>query len=153
LELLLAIDLGVKAGLAMYSSGGKLLWYRSQNYGSKSRLKIAIPNLLAEENLRYLVIEGGGPLLKMWKQEVERKNIEIITTMADDWRKDILLNREQRSGKDAKQNAITYAHQVINHMAENRATSLTDDAAEAILIGLWGMMKVGWIRDVGAFIK
>lgn len=150
MELLLAIDLGVKTGLAMYSSDGRLLWYRSHNYGNKARLKKAIPSLISEDDLKYLVIEGGGPLLKMWKQEAERKNIETICTMADDWRQDILLAREQRKGKDAKHNAILYANKVIENLAENRATSLTDDAAEAILIGLWGMMKVGWIRDLKA---
>jgi hypothetical protein len=153
MELLLAIDLGVKTGLAMFSSGGRLLWYRSHNYGNKARLKKAIPSLLAEEDLRYLVIEGGGPLLKMWLQEAERKNIEFIATMADDWRKDLLLSREQRTGKEAKQNAITHARQVINQLAENRATSLTDDAAEAILIGLWGMLKVGWVRNTESILK
>jgi hypothetical protein len=146
MELLLAIDLGVKTGLAMYSSDGRLLWYRSHNYGNKARLKKAIPNILGEEDLRYLVIEGGGPLLKIWTQEAERKNIEIIRTMADEWRQDILLAREQRKGTDAKHNAIQYAHQVIDCLASHRATSLTDDAAEAILIGLWGMLKVGWTR-------
>jgi len=152
MELLLAIDLGVKTGLAMYSSDGRLLWYRSHNYGNKARLKKAIPNILSEDDMRYLVIEGGGPLLKMWIQEAERKNIEVISTMAEDWRKEILLNREQRSGKDAKHNALHYAHQVIDNLASNRATSLTDDAAEAILIGLWGMNKVRWIQDIGSIL-
>jgi len=153
MELLLSIDLGVKTGMAMYSSDGRLLWFRSRNYGNKSRLKKAIPNLLSEDDLRYLVIEGGGPLLKMWLQEAERKNIEVFATMADDWRKDLLLSREQRSGKDAKHNAMAHAYQVIDHLADNRATSLTNDAAEAILIGLWGMMKVGWIRHSHPVLK
>ncbi len=154
MELLLAIDLGVKTGLAMYSSDGKLLWFRSHNYGNKSRLKKAIPNILSqEEDLRYVVIEGGGPLLKIWTREAERKNIGVIKTMADDWRKDILLAREQRKGSEAKHNAILYARQVIISLATHRATSLTDDAAEAILIGLWGMIKVGWIRDAASILK
>jgi hypothetical protein len=148
MELLLAIDLGVKTGLAMYSSDGRLLWYRSHNYGNKARLKKAIPTILSEDDLRYIVIEGGGPLLKMWTQEADRKNIETIPTMANDWRQEILFAREQRKGKDAKHNAVIYARHVIEHLAENRATSLTNDAAEAILIGLWGMLKVGWIRDI-----
>jgi hypothetical protein len=149
MDLLLAIDLGVKTGLAMYNSDGRLMWFHSHNYGNKARLKKAIPAVLSEDDLRYLVIEGGGPLLKIWTQEAERKNIEVIKTMADDWRKDILLNREQRSGKDAKHNAFSYAKHVIEKLADHRATSLNEDAAEAILIGIWGMMKLGWVRDVG----
>ena len=154
MELLLAIDLGVKTGLAMYSSDGRLLWYRSHNYGNKARLKKAIPNILGEdEELRYVVIEGGGPLLKIWAQETERKNIELIKTMADEWRQDILLAREQRKGTDAKHNALIYAKQVIENLVSHRATSLTDDAAEAILIGLWGMLKVGWVRSLDSIFK
>ena len=154
MELLLSIDLGVKTGFAMYGSDGKLLWYRSQNFGNAARLRKAVPKILSEdEELRYIVIEGGGPLLKIWAQAAERKNIEVIKTMADEWRQDILLAREQRKGTDAKHNALIYARQVIEKLAPHRATSLNDDAAEAILVGLWGMLKVGWIRNTVSILK
>jgi RNase H-fold protein (predicted Holliday junction resolvase) len=152
MELLLAVDLGVKTGMALYRSDGQLLWYRSQNFGNSARLRKAIPALLDEDELRYLVVEGGGPLLKLWQQEAERKNIELIKTMAHQWRKEILYQREQRKGVQAKHNSINYAGRVIAKLSSTGVTSLTHDAAEAILIGLWAMHHIGWIKDTGRIL-
>ncbi len=145
-EYLLAVDLGVKTGLAMYSSDGRLLWFRSQNFGNAARLRRAIPWLLdQEEELTHVVIEGGGPLLKIWDGFLQRRNIEVIKTMADRWRSELLLGREQRKARDAKQHALIYARMVIGKLSDHKATSLNNDAAEAILIGLWAAKKLGWI--------
>lgn len=43
---LLAVDLGLKTGLALFEGQGKLLWYRSHNYGTTERLKRAVPKLI-----------------------------------------------------------------------------------------------------------
>jgi hypothetical protein len=148
MELLLSVDLGVKTGMALYHSGGRLLWFRSQNFGNSARLRKAIPGILnRDEDLRYLVVEGGGPLLKIWQQEAERKNIELIKTMAHEWRPEIFYSREQRKGVQAKHNSLIYARRVIAKLSTSGVTSLTDDAAEAILIGLWAMHKIGWVKN------
>lgn len=154
MELLLAVDLGVKTGLALYRSDGKLVWFRSQNFGNAARLRKAIPAILtADDEINFLAVEGGGPLFKIWENEAQRRNIEIIHTMADEWRPDILLLREQRHGVSAKNNAIIYAHKIIQKLADYRATSLTDDAAEAILIGLWALSRLGWVKDINQILK
>jgi len=148
MELLLAVDLGVKTGLALYRSDGKLAWFRSQNFGNASRLRKAVPAILgSDDDINYLVVEGGGSLLKIWENEALRRNIGVIRTMADEWRPDILLPREQRKRLSSKSNAIAYAHKIIGNLADHRATSLNDDAAEAILIGFWAITKLGWLRD------
>ncbi len=132
----------------MYSSEGKLLWYRSQNFGNKMRLKKAIPWILnIEEDVNFLIIEGGGPLRKIWDAHLEKRNIEVFHIMAEDWRKDILLEREQRKGKKAKEKAIFYAEKVINKLSEKKTGPLNNDTAEAILIGFWGCIKQGWIKN------
>ena len=154
MELLLAVDLGVKTGMALYHSDGRLLWYRSQNFGNSARLRKAIPGILnRDEELRYLVVEGGGPLLKIWQQEAERKNIELIKTMAHEWRQEIFYSREHRKGVQAKHNSISYAKRVIAKLSSSGVTSLTDDAAEAILTGLWAMHKIGWIKDTDQILR
>ena len=56
-----------------------------------------------------------------------------------------LLPREQRSATLAKRAAGTVARRVIAWSGAPRPTSLRHDAAEAILIGLWGVMALGWI--------
>jgi hypothetical protein len=63
---------------------------------------------------------------------------------ADVWRRQFLYPREQRSGNLAKDHAEEMARRVIAWSKVRRPTSLRDDTAEAILIGLWGALEVGW---------
>lgn len=100
---LLAVDLGVRTGLACYGDDGRLRWYRSQNFGAAARLRRAIPRLLEHPtDLTRLVIEGGGPLADAWAQEAERRGLDVRRVSAEDWRAIFLLPREQRSGPQAK---------------------------------------------------
>ena len=46
--MLLAVDLGLRTGFALYGRDGRLVSYRSQNLGSKARLKRAAGSLLAD---------------------------------------------------------------------------------------------------------
>ena len=50
------------------------------------------------------------------------------------------------SGTQAKQTADELARRVINWSEAPRPTSLRHDAAEAILVGLWGALEVGWLE-------
>lgn len=153
-ERLLAIDLGVKTGLALFTNDCKLEWYRSQNYGSKNRLARAVNSILYEiPNLSMIVMEGGGTLHKIWEKEAGRISISCMQVQAGDWRRDLLFDREQRNGSMAKQHAIQLAKQVIKHCGANKATSLTDDAAEAILTGFWALKHIGWLGDFPKFIR
>lgn len=154
MEFLLSVDLGIRTGLAMYGSDKKLYWFRSQNFGSAARLRRAIPWLLnQEEDLAYVIIEGGGPLLKIWDAELNKRNLEVIKIMADHWRSDLLYFREQQNRNDAKANAIVYAGRVIEKLSDRRATSLDDNSAEAILIGLYGMKRLHWIDSVNQILR
>ena len=109
---LLAVDLGVRTGLAVYGDDGRLLRYRSQNFGSAVRLRRALPALLeGERGLALLVIEGGGALADAWEREAERRRI-------------------------------------IDWSGAPRPTSLRHDAAEAILIGFWGVLDAGWLPAI-----
>lgn len=144
---LLAVDVGVRTGLAVFGDDGRLRWYRSQNFGSIVRLRRAIPALLeSERDLARLVLEGGGPVERAWRHEGESRALEVQGVMAEEWRALFLLPREQRSGVDAKRTANVLARRVIEWSGARRPTSLTHDAAEAILVGLWGALSAGWLR-------
>lgn len=147
-QYLLSVDLGVKTGFAMFRSDGRLLWFRSQNFGNKVRLRKAIPWILSlEEEIDYIVIEGGGPLRKIWDTRLEKRNISVMHIMAEDWRHDIMLEREQRKGVMAKEKALEYAGKFLRNQSVGKTGGLNIDAAEAILIGVWGMKKLGWINS------
>lgn len=143
---LLAVDLGLRTGLALYGDDGRLRWYRSQNFGAKVRLKRGVYGLLNElPEVSWLVIEGGGDLAHVWLQEAARRRLDVHQVSAEAWRSVLLLPREQRNAVDAKQNADTLARRVIDWSGAPRPTSLRHDAAEAILVGLWGVLAVGWL--------
>ena len=145
---LLAVDLGIRTGLALYGGEGRLLWYRSRNYGRTERLRRAVVGILGEiPDVEVLVIEGGGTLLVPWEREAERHGILVLKTSAEEWRRRLLLPREQRSGVQAKQHADGAARRVIQWSGAPAPTSLRHDAAEAILAGLWGVMEMGWLTD------
>ena len=146
---LLAVDLGLKTGLALFSENGKLVWYRSHNFGTTDRLRHAVPGILnTTSDLTALVIEGGGNLATVWEKEAERRGIMLIQIGAEKWRQLFLYDREQRSGTDAKKYAGEMARKVIEWSAAPRPTALRHDTAEAIMIGLWGILHLGWLAEL-----
>ncbi len=143
---LLAIDAGVRAGLAFYGDDGRLRWYRSRNYGSVARLRRAAWRVLNDmAPVRFLAVEGGGTAADPWLREAGRRGVEVIQVHAADWREPLLLPRDRRTGAAAKAHADTLARRVIDWSRAPRPTSLRHDAAEAILLGIWAVVEVGWL--------
>ena len=135
--------------MALFTEKGKLLWYRSHNFGTTERLKRAVPKLLdGIPGLVALVIEGGGNLASVWEKEAERRGIDCQQISANEWRQLFLYSREQRSGVDAKRHAGETARKVIEWSQAPRPTALRHDTAEAIMIGLWGVLHLGWIEKI-----
>ncbi|GJG87108.1 hypothetical protein tb265_22890 [Gemmatimonadetes bacterium T265] len=144
---LLAVDLGVRAGFACWGDDGRLRWYRSQNFGAAPRMRRAVPALLSDPlDLSRLVVEGGGPLVTPWATEGERRALDVQVVAAEVWRPLFLLPREHGTGPQMKAVADRLARRVIAWADGPRPTSLRHDAAEAILIGLWGVLSAGWLR-------
>lgn len=146
---LLAVDLGLRAGFALYGDDGRLRWYRSQNFGALPRLRRAAHSMLHDlPDLQWLVVEGGGPVAESWQKAAEQQAIPVLQTSAEVWRQRFLYPRQQRTGVEAKHHADRLARAVIAWSGAPRPTSLRHDAAEAILIGLWGVLQVGWLTEV-----
>jgi hypothetical protein len=143
---ILAVDLGLKTGIALFGDDGKLRWYRSKNFGTTTRLKRAVYGILKEiPDLVMLVVEGGGNIAEIWENEAQKQGIAVRRITAEDWRKPLLYSREQRTGAMAKERAAHLAEAVIAWSGLKRLTAPRHDAAEAILIGLWGVLRLGWL--------
>lgn len=146
---LLAVDLGIRTGLAFYDRDGRLRRYRSQNFGSAARLRRAVPRVMEEDlPLDWLVLEGGGLLARIWEREADRRGVGVLRIHAEAWRERLLHPRERRSGRQAKEKANALARKVIAWSGAPLPTSLRTDAAEAILVGLWGVLHTGWLADL-----
>lgn len=143
---LLAVDLGLRTGLALYGRDGRLAWQRSHNFGTPARLRRGARGLLRElPGLSALVLEGGGAIAKLWTAEAERQGIAVRAISAETWRALFLLPREQTSGERAKRFAQVMARQIIAWSGLPGPTSLRHDAAEAVMAGLWGVLDAGWL--------
>ena len=143
---LLSVDLGLKTGLALFDGAGRVIWYRSQNFGTTERLRRGVPGILdGIPGLAAIVVEGGGTLATVWEKEALRRGIPVHKIGAERWRQLFLLQREQRSGPQAKRHAGEVARRVIAWAGGKSPTSLRHDAAEAIMIGLWGVIHLGWL--------
>lgn len=151
---LLAVDLGLRTGLALYDGSGRggtarLVWARSHNFGTAGRLRRGVYGMLNDvPDPAWLIIEGGGPLAEPWRKEARRRSIAVRQVSAETWRRTLLLPRERRTGAAAKQNAETLARAVMAWSDVTPPRTLRHDAAEAILIGLWGLLQVGWLEEV-----
>lgn len=151
---LLAVDLGLKTGLALYGEDGRLIWYRSHNFGTTDRLRRGAHGILkGTPDIGAMVIEGGGNLAVVWEKEAEQRGIPVRRVGAEVWRQAFLLPREQRSGVEAKKHAGEMARRIIDWSGTARPTSLRHDAAEAILIGIWGLLHFGWIEGIPKAIQ
>ncbi len=146
---LLAVDLGLSTGLALYGESGRLLWYRSHHFGSAGQLRRGAAGLLATlPELAWIIIEGGGPLAALWERAAERRGIAVRQISAEQWRTLLLYEREQRSGAQAKQSAGRLARRIIAWSGSAKPTALRHDTAEAIAVGLWGVLAVGWLAEL-----
>ena len=146
---LLAVDLGMTTGLALYGRDGKLRWYRSHHYGNRDRLKRAAFGLIgALPDLALIVLEGGGSIAEIWEHEAARRGIPVRRIGAETWRRAILYPREHRSGAEAKRRCRRLAGRAIDWSGARRLKALRHDTAEAILIGLWGVVELGWLDRV-----
>lgn len=151
---LLAVDLGLSTGLALYGGDGRLRWYRSQHFANAATLRRAAHRILRENtDIVRICIEGGGSLGLVWEREAAKRQIRVVTVAAEQWRQRLLYPRDQRSGAQAKHKADDLARRVIDWSGAPRPTSLRHDASEAILIGLWGVIDAGWLGDVPANVR
>jgi hypothetical protein len=139
MPVLLAVDVGLRFGLAWFDQAGRLLRYRSQHAPNRTVLRRAARAILAEEAVDLLVMEGGGPIADLWRSLAEGHGIRVEQISAEDWRAELLLKREQRTGREAKHTADGLARQIIEESGAKRPTSLRHDAAEAILVGAWAV--------------
>ena len=142
---LLAVDLGLRTGLAIYRPDGRLLSYRSKHFGTLRQLRRGIGTILSElPPVGWIWAEGGGEIAEAWSKHAASRGVAFHQIHAADWRSGVLLPRQQRSGVIAKREAGTLARKVIEWSGASRPRgALRHDAAEAILIGLHGALVIG----------
>lgn len=142
---LLAVDAGVRTGLALLDREGRLVWCRSHNLGNTARLKKAASRVLYElPGLEYLVVEGGGPTAAVWEHAAAKRGVSCMRIQAQDWRTDFFIPRQMASGNKAKAAACALVATILRREGWSSPTTPGHDAAEAALVGLWAAVRLGW---------
>ena len=145
-DVLLAVDLGLRAGLAWFNRQGRLLRCRSTHFADRGALRRALPAIWQEvPGVAVLVLEGGGDLAEIWLESARRRAVATHVVTALDWRAELLFQREQRSGVQAKAAAGRLCQKVMRWSGYTRPGLLVHDASEAVLCGLWMAHRLGWL--------
>ena len=148
---LLAVDLGLSTGFACYERSGRLVRVGSRRFGSRTQLRGGAEALLREiGDVEVVVLEGDRDLAALWAARAHRRGAGTLTVTPERWRAALLHPRERRSGAEAKRAARRLATEVATELGAAPRTALRHDAAEAVLIGLWGLVAAGWLEQLPA---
>ena len=84
---LLAVDLGFKAGFALYNDEGRLVSFSSQHFANRATFKRAIWGIVERAGeLEMIVVEGDKDLGGLWRKVAEKRDISFLSVQAQDWR-------------------------------------------------------------------
>ncbi len=142
MKAILSVDLGIKTGLALFSENANLLWFWSHNFGNRNRLKKGVNNILYKISTKWelslIVIEGSRDIGKIWRKKGTKLDVPVMYVSPERWRGDILGSRNL-TAKESKRLAGIYARNIIIESGLSPPKLVNLDAAEAILIGYWGV--------------
>lgn len=146
---LLAVDLGLRTGLALFDADGYLLQYHSQHFANRAALKRQLYGTLEPMRpLLAIATEGDPHLAALWSKLPLKWGARHLHVQAHTWRERLLKPRErEHGGALAKQHAQRLALATIAHSphAPRPHGELRHDAAEAILLGVWAGLELGLI--------
>ncbi|MEM6531178.1 MAG: hypothetical protein AAF654_01075 [Myxococcota bacterium] len=141
--MILAVDLGLRCGLACYGRDGELKWFRSHHFSDRSALKRAAYRIVQDARPECVVLEGDARLAAIWSRVAEKQGAIVLHPTPEQWREELLLPRQRQSGTDAKAAARALAIRLIDEHANQGATELRTDTAEAICLGYWALRGLG----------
>ena len=119
-RLLLAVDLGLRTGMSLFSDNGKLLKYKEFHLADKADLEKVAAEVIEgwpremglSTTLTHIAIEGSAPpLWKIWKKVGRYQH--LLEVKPDEWRNDLLTRAESQSGDSAKAASLLVARQII----------------------------------------
>lgn len=154
----LAIDLGLRCGLAWYVRGAdgdvRLVRHRCTEFHTRTRLKAAVAGVLSEvPGLAGLVGEGDRDLWAIWEKASRLRGVESLHVSPERWRRGLWGERTPTAGKDAKAWARRVAEGdgrrgeegLVGRLGVRGATRMRTDAAEAVCLGFWAVREAGWV--------
>ncbi len=149
---LLAVDLGLVSGWATFDEDGLAVSHRAPRFADVGRLKRSVKSLVPP-TVTDVFVEGDRHYGDIWGKAAARIGATLRPVSPERWRRRLLLPRERRSGADAKAAAEAMAKRILMWSGAPPKMKLRTDAAEAIVIGLYGVLELGWLADVPDVVK
>ena len=142
---LLAVDVGLRGGAAQFGPDGRLRWYRAQSFTSLQQLRRTAGRLLTAAGAdSWLISEGDVSLAAIWERAAMRQNVRVQRVDAHTWRSRLLPAADGARAAAA----LALAREVIAWSGGVPPATLEPEAAAAILIGLWGAVRLGWLPGI-----
>lgn len=120
---LLAVDMGLRSGFALYNSSGLLIDFTNHRFLSLPTLKESILEVLnsiyVTHHLTNFVLEGDAVYGELWRMALEefshKKNetVDVLFVSPSEWRERLLTLKERKSGQDAKTAARQICRQIM----------------------------------------
>ena len=135
---LLAVDLGMRAGLAWFDQAGRLIRARSTHFPDRAALKRALPGIWREvTGVSRVVLEGGGALAEIWLKSAAKQGLMVDQICAEQWRREVFTPSQNRNAHSAKNAACALAVEIARQDGCPPCQEFLDDVAEAIVFGRW----------------
>jgi hypothetical protein len=153
MQLLLSVDLGLRTGLCLFVSTGKLLRYADRQFDSEEDLERGAREVLsswerdAGHYIARVAIEGSDPdLVGAWSRAVGDRL--VLNVRPDHWRQDLLAPQDRECGERSKEASRSLARNIIDRFAADNLERVpySTDCAESILLGLHVAQRLGWIE-------
>lgn len=94
---LVAVNLGLRSGLALFLPVDRLAGYRSRDFGARAALHRDAHGLLdVTPDVTPFVLEGAGPIAAIGGREPEHRKLASRRTSAKDWRERFFDPRDHR---------------------------------------------------------
>jgi Icc-related predicted phosphoesterase len=162
-QMLLAVDLGLRTGVSLFDDAGRLLRYENFQFDSAAELQKGATALLDEWEaavnnsneydtnkswkVSRIAIEGGDPpLAEAWRQAANGQRA-LLYVKPEEWRADLLTNKEMLSGETSKAASRLIAQQIVSDfgfMVQHDGGDFQTDMAESVLLGLHVSRRLGW---------
>lgn len=120
---LLAVDMGLRSGFALYNSSGSLIDFTDHKFLSLPTLKESILEVLnclsVKHHLTNFVLEGDAVYGEIWRTSIEEfgckrnEEMDILFVSPSEWRESLLTLKERKSGQDAKTAARQICRQIM----------------------------------------
>lgn len=168
-KVLLSVDLGLRTGMCLFSDTGTLLHYDNFHFITKDDLRNHATKCIMEwENtlnqqqqqqqesddanndnndiwrISHIAVEGhDAALQQLWRDiAIEFGNKSLLFVQPEEWRNDLLIANERRTGESSKIASTSIARQIINDYQDHHHHSSDTENSRKELFQSSSVMKL-----------